>query len=67
MEVYGWDDNNEHKAPAKVVNNYQASFEMPKTQWSYREEAFNLKQGNDETIWQLDVHLNNGGVKCWYP
>ena len=57
-KYFGWDNHNECKY-------WKTKFQMPNTQWrSYFEEAFDSKQGNDKTFWQLYVHLTNVLLKC---
>ena len=59
--------NDNFKDPAKVFNRFQASFHVPNTQRSCREEAFDLKESYNETIGQMDVHLTNVFLMCGYP
>ena len=53
--------------PAKISDKFQASFQTSNTQWSYREEAFGLTQGDNEITEQLEVCLTNVLLKCGYP
>ena len=35
---------------AKVFNKFQAKSQTPYTHWSYHEEGFDLKQGDDDAM-----------------
>ena len=67
MGTFCWDDKNDFKDPAKVSDKLQANFLTSNIQWTYREEALDLKQGDIETMEHLDGHLTDFPLKCGYP
>ena len=49
-----------------MFDKFQASFQIPDTQWNYREVAFYLKECDKETIVQFGVHCIDVLLRCVY-
>ena len=60
-------NNNNKDEPNKPFASFEGSFQTPNTQWSYCEEAFNNKQGDEEMVKLLDICLTNIILRFGYP
>ena len=61
------EDNKDKEHPSKVLNRFESNFQIPNIQWSYRREAYSVKQQEDEAVEHLDIRLTNVLLKCSYP
>ena len=58
-ESFTCDDPTDKENPAKIFSEFENRSQTPNMQWNYREEAYNLKQQEDETLEQLNTGLIN--------